>query len=489
METEAYFIGIDVGTQGVRAVLLNLKGELLFDDGWVFELNEGSREEQSPEDWWVYCQELLQRLVVTVRGKIALSSIKAIGVTSTSGTVIPLDAENRPLHNALMYSDKRSEVQGELCTAVAQQYHPSGFNTFNSSSGLAKMRWFLERYPEKAKRVSKWIHAADYITGKLSGQWGITDYTNAFKSGYDVHNLTWPSYISELLGIKQDCLPKVMPSGSVIGALDQQQANLLGLNAATLVTVGITDGCASQIAAGAIKPGDWNTTIGTTLVVKGVTKSPIVDPLGRIYSHRHAIDGLWMPGGASNTGADWVSTQFSKAALPQLNSAAQALLPTGKIVYPLLQKGERFPMQAPQAHGFGGDDLDGAEKFTAFMEGVAYLERYAYELLARLSGEDVAVVYTAGGASNSDVWLQVRSAVLNKKIVKMKYVSGGVGAAILAASKTYFSNIITAVEKLTVIEKEIMPNALLAEKYEQYYQQFLDELVERQFISKEEVYA
>src|SRR5690606_4726889 len=120
----------------------------------------------------------------------------------------------------------------------------------------------------------------------------------------------------------------------------------------------------------------------------------------------------------------------------------------------------------------------------AAMEGVAYLERYAYELLENLSDENVAVVYTAGGASNSNVWLRIRSSVLNKKIVKMKYVSGGVGAAILAASKTYFDNIIDAVETLTVVEKEVLPNVSQVAQYDIYYQQFLNELIERQFITK-----
>lgn len=489
MDREAYFIGVDVGTQGVRVVLLDLKGSLLFDDGWVFPLNEKSRQEQDPDEWWAYCVELLQRMVVAVRGTIDLSNIKAIGVTSTSGTVIPLDAENKPLHNALMYSDKRSEDAGKACTTAASKYYGNSFNAFNSSSGLAKMLWFSQSHPDKAKKIAKWIHAADYITGKLSGKWGVTDFTNAFKSGYDVNKLRWPSYISAQLEIKEEWLPKVEPSGTVIGNLDRIQADLLGLNDNTLVTVGITDGCASQIAAGAIKPGDWNTTIGTTLVIKGATQKQIVDAKGRIYSHRHAIDGLWMPGGASNTGADWVSEKFANQDLTKLNASAAQLIPTGKVIYPLMQQGERFPILAPQAVGFGMDNLSKEEMFAAAMEGVAYLERYAYELLKELSEEKVEVVYTAGGASNSDVWLKIRSSVLNKKIVKMKYVSGGVGAAILAASKTHFDNIIAAVAQLATIEKEVKPDQELSKKYDEGYRQFLQQLINREFITQEEVYA
>ncbi len=489
MSEIAYFLGVDVGTQGIRVVLLDLQGELVFEEGNVFEISDSSREEQSPLEWWACCEALLRQMVTSLKGTINLNAIKAIGVTSTSGTMIPLDADNQPLHNALMYSDKRADEVGKTCIEAFKAHHNKGFGGFNSSSGLAKMVWFAKTYPEKASRLAKWIHAADFITGKLSCKWGVTDYTNAFKTGYDVSALNWPAYISDELGVKKEWLPEVLASGAVLGSLNKALADDLGLNPEILVTVGLTDGCASQIAAGAIKPGDWNTTIGTTLVLKGVTQTEIIDPLGRIYSHRHAMGNFWMPGGASNTGADWVSTQFEKSDLATLNEVAGQIIPTGKIVYPLLQKGERFPILAPQAYGFGTDGLDQDTIFAASMEGVAFLERYAYELAEELSGEKVSIVYTAGGASNSDVWLKIRSSVLNKKIVKMKYVSGGVGAAILAASKTHFNNIIDAVAQLTVIEKEVEPEANLVLAYDELYRSFLQEFVKRGFITKEEIYA
>ena len=154
-----------------------------------------------------------------------------------------------------------------------------------------------------------------------------------------------------------------------------------------------------------------------------------------------------------------------------------------------MQEGERFPMLAPQAKGFGGEGLSDEEKFVASMEGVAFVERYAYELLEQLSGEKVLQVYTAGGASNSDTWLKIRSAVLRKKLIKMKYVSGGVGAAILAASKTHFADIVEAVQGITIVEKEIQPDPKLAEAYEQQYKAFINEMVKREIITEREIYA
>ena len=480
------FLGIDIGTQGARVALVDAGGGILGSAAQVFELTERSREEQSPEDWWEACIHSIRLLLRQDSARAAAPGIKAVAVTSTSGTVIPVDDRYRPLHDALMYSDKRSASQAQTCTAAALTYHNKGYTAFNSSSGLAKMVWFVETYPEKAARLHRWMHAADYITSRLCGVWGVTDYTNAFKSGYDISDYCWPEYLYTHLPLKKEWLPEVLPSGTVIGTLTPELAATLGLPSSIAVTTGITDGCASQVASGAINPGEWNTTIGTTMVIKGVTLNEVPDPSGRLYSHRHPT-GFWMPGGASNTGADWVAGEFGDE-LASLNLLAASLIPTGLIAYPLRQEGERFPFMAPQARGFEPAGLNKALRYTANMEGVAYIERYAYELIEHLSGETVKAVFTAGGASNSDTWLTIRSNVLNKPIHKMQHVSGAMGAAILAASTSFFDSIIQAVKEMVKTDKTVEPYQHLVSSYEQGYRQFIATLRNKGYI-KEETYA
>lgn len=475
-----YFLGIDIGTQGARVVLIDASGNIAGSREEAFPLNDQSREEQSPDEWWKACMRSLTALVAEVKTAIDLKDIKAVSVTSTSGTVIPLDDDHTPLHNAIMYSDKRSANAGLLCKEMALRYHPEGYTGFNASSGLSKMVWFTQTYPDKAKRIEKWCHAADYIIAKLSGQWGITDYTNALKSGYDLSREEWPAYLYQQLPLKKEWLPKVVPSGTPIGNLSPSLVSELGLSESMRVVAGMTDGCASQIASGAVNPGEWNTTIGTTLVVKGVTMDEIKDPEGRLYNHRHP-EGFWMPGGASNTGADWVTKEFSEN-LSELEHHALGLIPTGYMAYPLQQQGERFPFIAPEARGFIPGDLSLALRFTANMEGVAYIERYAYEMIEQLSGEKVKAVFTAGGASNNDAWLIIRSNVLNLPIYKMKHATGAVGAAILSASKTHFKSIIEAAKALTQIEKEVRPTKELVISYNKNYKEFIEILKKKGYI-------
>jgi sugar (pentulose or hexulose) kinase len=266
-----YFIGIDIGTQGARAVLIDATGDVLGSGEQAFPLSNQSREEQSPEQWWQDCLLCLQQVIAQVKLKIRLTEVLAISVTSTSGTIIPLDKNNQPLHNAIMYSDPRSAEEADYCKKIALAAYSNGYTAFNASSGLPKMLWFINRYPGKAAQIGKFIHAADFIIGKLSGRYDVTDYTNALKSGYDVRKKEWPAYIWEKLPIQNNWLPAVHPSGITVNTILPELAGALGLPKTVKIVAGMTDGCAAQIASGAVQTGDWNTTIGTTLVVKGVT--------------------------------------------------------------------------------------------------------------------------------------------------------------------------------------------------------------------------
>lgn len=466
----SHFIGIDIGTQGARVVLLDELGRQLAAKEEVFRLNKNSREEQSPQVWWQCCRRLIGLVINDAKEQIPLEQLEAIAVTSTSGTIIPLDHDHNPLRPAIMYSDPRSAKQAALCREIAVNSISEGYTGFNSSSGLPKMRWFLDQYPGLVPRLYKFIHAADFITGRLCGEYATTDYTNALKSGYNLHTYEWPSYITTAIGIEKDWLQQVKPSGSPLGTLLPELLDEWGLPQGVIVTTGMTDGCASQIASGAASPGEWNTTLGTTMVIKGVTKQDVIDPAGVIYNHRHP-DGYWMPGGASNTGADWVSHLFAGYDLDVMGRRAAAQLPSVHMAWPLLQEGERFPFFAPHARGFWPDASD-VEKFTACMEGVAFIERLAYDSISLLSGEDITHIFSAGGGSNSGTWLRIRSSVLNRPVSRMRSVSGAAGAAILAASRTHYSTLQEAVKAMAVAEALVEPVPALIQPYEDKYGRF-----------------
>jgi sugar (pentulose or hexulose) kinase len=477
----AKFIGIDIGTQGLRLVLTDAQGRQLASRSESFAISDAMRREQSPTEWWTICQRQLQSLCHDPEWARELHDLQAIAVTSTSGTVVALDKQHQPLHAAIMYSDGRSAAQAARCNEAASAAGMEGYFHFNSSCGLPKMLWFLDEYPEKKPELGLFVHAADYITGCLSGDFTISDYSNALKSGYDLEKMEWPDYIFEDLGFAKNWLPAIVAPGTIIRSIHPKLATELGLPSQVKLVAGITDGCASQIATGAVNPGDWNTTIGTTLVIKGVTRDKLIDPTGSIYCHRHP-DGYWMPGGASNTGADWVSKWFGDQDLALLNKEAEAFIPTGLMAWPLLQEGERFPILSPEARGFMPDVDNDILRYAACMEAVAYVERLAYERIEELSGEKVNQVFTAGGASSSDTWLRIRASVLQKPVRKMENVQGANGAAILAASQTYYSSLAEAAEAMTRMEKLIQPEIALIPSYENSYHRFIKTLKEKKYL-------
>lgn len=469
MTSDAVVIGIDVGTQGARVVAHDHTGKLVASESERFAGNWAGSEQQ-PDDWWHAVVEGLRRLTRTLDDR----PIDGLSVTSTSGTVIPLDDNWQPVNPALMYSDHRA---AQVATEIAERFPALGANV---SWGLPKIVWFERTYPELATRISAWRHPVDLLIGRLTGEWGATDQTTALKSGFDLWQNRWPTEVFARFGIDPGKLPKVGTTGEIAGRVDASAAKATGLPVGTFVMLGMTDGCASQVASGAIRPGAWGSTIGTTLVVKGTTIQPIVDPLNRLYNHRHP-QGFWMPGAASNTGAAWISKWFPDRDPGELDRWAAGVVPTGKLTWPLLGIGERFPFVSATATGFGYDGSDETVRYASGLEGVAYLERMAFDLIEELSGEQVETISTAGGGSAGETWLRIRANVLDRPIRKVHHANAATGAAMIAASGMWFAGLIEAVDAMTELETVVEPDALVA-AYRNGYERFRQELTRRGYI-------
>ncbi len=392
-------------------------------------------------------------------------------MTSTSGTVIPLDAAFQPVAPALMYSDRRA---AEAAAEIDARFPELGVNV---SWGLPKIVWFEREHPELAERIHAWRHPADFLIGRLTGEWSLTDQTTALKSGFDLLLNEWPLAVFLALGVGPNKLPHVGTSGQLAGRVSAIAAEETGLPPGTPVMLGMTDGCASQVGSGAVRPGAWNSTIGTTLVIKGTTAEPIVDPLGRIYNHRHP-QGYWMPGAASNTGAAWISAWFPDRDLGEFDRLGAEVIPTGIAAYPLLGTGERFPFVSATAVGFGYDGSDDVLRYASGLEGVAYLERMAFDLIEELSGERVDAVSTAGGGSAGETWLRIRANVLDRPIRKVRNANAATGTAMIAASGCWYPDLITAVDAMVELEAIIEPDTL-AGAYRDGYGSFRSELLAR----------
>jgi len=484
------FCGIDLGTQGARCVVVDEAGALLAEASQALERSATGRGpqgrfEQDPARWL----EAVRAAVCGAVQSLATSGrspgeLSAIGVTSTSGTVCALDRDFEPLRPAIMYSDSRSSDEAEQVQQAGTELAASLGYRFKPSFALPKILWLKHNEPDCFERARLFVSPTDFVIGWLTGRWGTTDQTNALKWGYDLLRWHWPHFIEAKLGILLEKLPRVEMSGQRVGDLCAARANELGLPCGIPVAAGLTDGCASQVSSGAVRPGDFNTTIGTTLVLKGVTRRLLLDAEGRIYCHRHPC-GWWLPGGASNTGAECLAVEFGQQETELRSARALSVSPTDLVAYPLVGKGERFPFSCPEAEVFLlGEPRSRDELFAAYLEGVACLERLAFEVLRGLGAEVGERVFSAGGGSRSEAWLQIRADVLGRAILRPAVSGAAMGAAITAASMKCYRDLAEAAAAMVKIEMRKTPRPDFASAYAEKYDRFRAECVRRGYIKR-----
>jgi xylulokinase len=443
-------------------------------------MRDGDRFEQDAEEWWRAAAACLRAVVDETRNR---GRIEAVSVSATSGTICLLDGAGLAIRPAMMYADGRSQIEAERINAVAGDLRERLGYRFNSSWGLPKLLWLHHHEPEQMGWARFFAHAGDVITGRLCGEYGVTDATQALKSGFDLIEWRWPEFIEQELGLPVARLPRVVASSTPIGVVTPEAASETGLPAGGTVVAGMTDGCASQVAGGAIEPGQWLSVLGTTLVVKGVSKELPRDPAGRVYSHHHP-EGFWLPGAASNTGggalARWAAEEWSS-----LDRQAAQLSPTGLAVYPLRQQGERFPFVRPAAQGFvEGDVRSDQQLYAATLEGIGYLERLGYEVLEQLGATVGPVLRTAGGGGRSKAWSQIRANILGRAIAVPAEGGAAFGAAILAAMAGLHPDLATATREMVRVDYTVMPRQALAGEYEAGYARFLDACRRRGYLEE-----
>lgn len=469
------FLGIDIGTQGVRGILAGSRGEVVsqVSKRFVQERLEltGGWVEQNPEIWWEKTKLVFSEVVRSMRdSNIDIRDLKAISITSTSGTVIPLDKNNNILRRAIMYNDMRAVEEANALNIKGGSFCARMGYAFNPSFALAKILWIKNNEPDIFSQAGRFVAPVDYITGKLTGIFRISDTSNVLKTGYDLINKKWPSFISGL-GIDLSLLPEVRLPGEVIGEIKRDIREEVGIPEGVVVCAGATDGVASFFASGAVHPGEWNTTLGTTLVVKGVSENILRDKLGRFYSHLHP-QGYWLPGGASSCGGECLNVKF-RSNFSRLDEGVEERIPTGVIVYPLVRDGERCPFVMSGAQGFMiGKPRDKIELYAAYLEGVGLVERWIYEVIEELGCRVGEVIYVSGGGAKSNIWLRIRASILNKTLIRPKIPEAAFGAAILASSRIFFSDISQAVKSMVSEDIVVHPDSSLIKVYDAKYRKF-----------------
>ncbi len=416
------FLGIDLGTSGCRAIVIdnNRQVQAQASTSIPAPLQQGVAIEQDPLLWW----NAVCRVLHSLQTKIPMQNIRAIAIDGTSGTLLAVDKYGVPLNNALMYNDARSIEEALLIKKLA----PSSSGAHGASSSLAKFLWMQRN--NRLKNAECVLHQADWIAGKLMDTFRFSDENNALKLGFNPLIGSWPDWTSQL-NIDQNLLPEIVPRGTNVKVVSRKAVKDFNFNYKTQVVTGTTDSVAATLATGVHKLGDAVTSLGSTLVLKVLTQTPISAPEYGVYSHR--MENLWLTGGASNTGGAVLKKHFTIGQMGEMTQKIDPANPTDLNYYPLLCMGERFPVNDPNKK----PDLiprpeSDALFFQGILEGIARIEKEGYELLAKLGAPYPTSIRSTGGGADNPIWTQIRSNMLGVPMIKAAQNEAAFGAALLA---------------------------------------------------------
>ena len=422
--SDPLFMGIDIGTSGVRGCVINTEAEELISYSVELESPNinAARIEQDPLIWQQATYKVIKELSLKLKSLSAEKSIAALAIDGTSGTVLVCDEEGKPLAPALMYNDQSCNKEAMQIAEIA----PSDCGAHGASSSLAKTMYLLKQYPE-ARHI---CHQADWVAATLTGKYGISDENNCLKLGYNSLEDSWPNWLNKL-EIDNIELPHALKPGNTISYIEAQIASELGLPKDCQIIAGTTDSIAAFIATGANKIGDAVTSLGSTLVLKIISDEPVFAPEFGIYSHR--LGEHWLAGGASNSGGSVLKQYFNQQQLDAMTPKLRPEKNTGLNYYPLPATGERFPRNEtnlkPQMLPRPDDDLT---FFQAILEGIANIEAEGYQRLTELGAPSPQRVFTAGGGSNNPAWREIREQALNTPVSIASQTEASYGSALLA---------------------------------------------------------
>lgn len=425
----AVFLGIDIGTSGIRGSCIDIDGTEICQHDISFSSSATSHQyvnEQNPNTWRILLTDLISYLSQSLHDLNDEHCITAIAIDGTSATLIACDKAGNALSPAMMYSDSQSKTQAEKI----RQFAPANSAVHGASSSLAKALFLIERYPE----TEMLCHQANWLAASLTGQYQIADENNCLKLGYDSNTQSWPEWIShndQHAVIAPELLPEVVAPGDVTGTIKPELIEQFKLDDHCIMVAGTTDSNAAVMATGASQPGDAVTSLGSTLVIKLFTEKPVFDARYGIYSHR--LNNCWLAGGASNSGGRVLLQHFSQQQIDELSLQLKPDIDTGLDYYPLPAIGERFPINDSNKRSRTEPRPESDRLFfQGLLEGIANIEADGYHKLNALGAGEPTQIYSAGGGSKNSAWCRIRERISGTRVITAMHKEACYGTALLA---------------------------------------------------------
>src|SRR5580658_6405137 len=476
-----WFLGMDVGTSGTRAVLVDEQGRVVSsasEDHAPFRTPHPGWAEQDPEDWW-------RAALIAIRGAIAAAPVQrepiaGVGLTGQMHGAVLLDKDGKVLRPSLIWCDTRTQPQCDWLTAEIgyERLIELTCNPALPNFTLTKLLWVKEHEPEIFARIAHILCPKDYVRFRLTGKYAIDVQEASGTLLLDVTHRRWSSEVAAAAGIPESWLPEVFESPQVCAQISAEAAGLTGLTAGTPVVAGAGDQGAGAVGMGILQPGSVSATIGTSGVVFAATASPIKDPKGRLHTFCHAVPGRWHVMGVTQSAGlsfRWLrETFFSGQDYDELTAGAAAIAPgSDGLEWAPYLLGERTPHLDPEVRAaFAGITTThtAAHFVRSVLEGVAYSLKDTFSLFAAL-GIPVSGIRLGGGGARGPLWRQIQAGVYAHAVEILTAEEGGAfGAALMAGvGAGHWANLDEACDQAIEVAQTIEPDAAEQAAYEAGY--------------------
>jgi xylulokinase len=438
------WMGIDTGTGGTRALLVDAEGKVRAAHTAPHEEMRMERPmwaEQRPEDWW-------RAAVEAIRGVLAAAGlsgqdVRGIGMSGQMHGLTLLDHGSEVIRPALIWCDQRSQPQVDFInqTVGKEKVLASIANPVLTGFTLPKLLWVRDHEPGNFERVRKVLLPKDYIRYRLTGDFA-TEVSDASGTAlFDVVERNWSFELMDLLDLDGSILPLFYESSEITGEISKEAAELTGLAPGTPVAGGGGDQAASAVGNGIVEPGIVSCTLGTSGVVFAHMENVAYDPAGRVHTFCHAVRDKWHVMGVTQGAGlslQWFRNHICApgAGYDDLTAEA-ATAPAGSqglFWLPYLM-GERTPhLDATARGGWIGITArhTRADLIRSLIEGVSYSQKDCLDIIEQL-GVAVKSVRLSGGGARSPFWRRLLADIFGKPVVTLETQEGSAfGAALLA---------------------------------------------------------
>ena len=478
-------LGVDFGTGGCKATVIDLTGNILataFQE-YSSEHRYPGWSEQDPKLW-------IGSLIYTINScrkqlNNNFSGILSMAITASTHNAVLLDGNGEVIRNCIMWNDQRS---GEQCKRLKEKYGDQifeiGMQMPTPTWTLPQLLWIKENEPENYNRISKLMFTKDYIRSFVTGDF-CTDVVDAQGSLlFDAKNNRWSKELCDIISLPLEVLPPVKASKEVVGYVQKKVSDLTGLPESLPVIAGCSDTAAEDLSAGAVRSGQIIVKLATAGNVNIISDTS--NPHKKTYTYPYSIEGMWYTVTATNSSAAsyrWLrdSLYLTEKNICELkgediyikmdNDAALVEVGSKGLIFHPYLLGERCPYFNTDFRGnyFGVSMIHDKKYFArALLEGVAYSLYDCFNVLSNFN-KDIMDIRIIGGGAKSELWCQIVSDVFGLEVKYPKNAESYGGALLAGVGVGEFDNEIIVGDSCVQIVKTYLPNMENHEKYMKFF--------------------